>query len=86
MDFALTADQRALREAVIDFAKKKLQDDVAARDRRDEFSRELWNRCAEFGIQGLPFPEAYGGRGLDVVTTSYLLVDATTLRCERLDT
>jgi hypothetical protein len=40
-----------------------------ARDREGRFWREAWDRCAEFGIQGLPIPEAYGGAGADVVTT-----------------
>ncbi|NIW75705.1 MAG: acyl-CoA dehydrogenase, partial [Gemmatimonadetes bacterium] len=34
-----------------------------------EFSREAWNKCADFGIQGLPFPEEYGGQGADYLTT-----------------
>ena len=69
MDFSLTTEQQELREATSEFARRTLTDDLRARDRRSEFSRELWNRCAEFGIQGLPIPEAYGGRGFDTVTT-----------------
>jgi alkylation response protein AidB-like acyl-CoA dehydrogenase len=69
MEFAWTPDQIALRDAVLEFAHRALEDDVIRRDREGEFSRPLWTRCAEFGIQGLPFPEAYGGRGSDVLTT-----------------
>jgi alkylation response protein AidB-like acyl-CoA dehydrogenase len=69
MEFAWTPDQRTLRDAVLEFAHRALQDDVVRRDRDGEFSRELWTLCAEFGIQGLPFPETYGGRGFDAVTT-----------------
>jgi L-prolyl-PCP dehydrogenase len=69
MEFAWTPDQMRLRDAVLEFAHRALQDDVVRRDRVGEFSRELWTLCAEFGIQGLPFPETYGGRGCDVVTT-----------------
>ncbi|HTR21217.1 MAG TPA: acyl-CoA dehydrogenase family protein [Gemmatimonadales bacterium] len=68
MEFDWTADQIAFREAVIGFAHKSLRDDVIARDAAGEFNRELWRRCAEFGIQGLPFPEAYGGGGNDPFT------------------
>jgi alkylation response protein AidB-like acyl-CoA dehydrogenase len=69
MDFSWTAEQRELCDATADFARKALQDDLKGRDKRSEFSRELWNRCADFGIQGLPIPEQYGGRGFDVLTT-----------------
>ncbi len=69
MDFAWTLDQVQLRDAVLAFARRALQDDVISRDKDGQFSRELWMRCAEFGIQGLPFPEEYGGRGSDILTT-----------------
>jgi alkylation response protein AidB-like acyl-CoA dehydrogenase len=72
MDFAWTRDQVALHDAVVEFARR-LDDDVIERDRRAEFSRELWNKCAEFGIQGLPFPEEYGGRGTDILTTVFTM-------------
>ena len=69
MDFSWSADQLELRDAVIDFARRHLDDDLVRRDHEHQFSRELWNRCAGFGLQGLPFPTEYGGGGLDAVTT-----------------
>jgi hypothetical protein len=69
MDFSWTQEQIELRKATIDFARASLQDGLIERDRRKEFSRELWNECAGFGIQGLPFPKNYGGGGFDIVTT-----------------
>ncbi len=69
MDFAWSVEQLAFRDAVIDFARRSLQDDLISRDRASEFSREQWSRCAEFGIQGLPFPEEFGGAGSDILTT-----------------
>ena len=33
------------------------------------FQREHWKKCAAFGIQGLPFPEEYGGQGADIMST-----------------
>ena len=68
MDFSWTPEQLEFRRAVGDFARKALQDDLIRRDKAAEFSRELWQRCADFGIQGLPFPEAYGGGGMDALT------------------
>lgn len=69
MDFSWTKEQLEFRAQVVRFAEKELNDDVIERDRESRFSREAWNRCAAFGIQGLPIPEAYGGSGADVVTT-----------------
>lgn len=69
MDFSWTAEQLELKKAVIDFARKSLSDDLIERDKEGTFLRSLWERCAEFGIQGLPFPEEYGGLNLDILTT-----------------
>ncbi len=69
MDFGWSEEQLAFRAAVVDFARRALADDVPAREKRGEFARGLWRRCGEFGIQGLPFPEEYGGGGQDILTT-----------------
>lgn len=69
MDFGLTAEQQALREAVVAFARSKLGANVAADDRAGRFPREEWLACAEFGVQGWPVPTEYGGAGLDPLTT-----------------
>jgi alkylation response protein AidB-like acyl-CoA dehydrogenase len=68
MDFSLTPEQQEWQNAAIEFAKASLNDDMIARDHNAEFNREFWNRCAEFGVQGLPVPEKYGGTGGDVAT------------------
>jgi alkylation response protein AidB-like acyl-CoA dehydrogenase len=69
MDFSWTEEQLGFRRAVVDFARKELSDGLVARDRNAEFSRANWCKCARFGIQGLPFPEAYGGGAADILTT-----------------
>jgi alkylation response protein AidB-like acyl-CoA dehydrogenase len=69
MDFSFSAEQQEYRDAVFAFAKRVLGGDVSKRDAAGEFSRELWRECAEFGIQGLPFPSEFGGSGADVLTT-----------------
>jgi alkylation response protein AidB-like acyl-CoA dehydrogenase len=38
-----------------------------------QFSRELWLKCGEMGLQGLPVPEAYGGSGLDTQSVVVVL-------------
>src|SRR5207245_8332715 len=37
-------------------------------DAEEAFPRDAWRRCAEFGIQGLPVPEEYGGSEADALT------------------
>ncbi len=73
MDFALTAEQRDLRDNIVRFARGRLNPGVLERDREQVFSRELWRECARMGLAGLPIPEEYGGAGLDAVTTAVAL-------------
>ncbi|HZQ23237.1 MAG TPA: acyl-CoA dehydrogenase family protein [Terriglobales bacterium] len=69
MDFGWSEEQQAFRKEVIRFAKEELNDDLIRRDREEEFSRELWQKCADFGIMGVPVPTEYGGSGGDTLTT-----------------
>ena len=69
MDFEWTEAQLKLRAQVVDFARRELNDDVVARDQGSQFPRDLWDKCARFGILGLCFPQEYGGQGKDVLTT-----------------
>lgn len=68
MDFDLTDEQKAFRSSLIDFSRRQLNEGLAERDETHEFSHEAWKKCADFGIQGLPVPEAYGGQGADPLT------------------
>jgi len=69
MDFALSPEQLELSRAVFDFARAQLNDDLAARDGSGSFSRELWQKSAQFGLLGLPIPVEYGGQGQYLLTT-----------------
>ena len=73
MDFALTPEQQSLREEIVRFAQKELNENMIARDRDQVFSRELWKQCGTMGLQGLPVPEEYGGSGADGLTTAIAL-------------
>jgi alkylation response protein AidB-like acyl-CoA dehydrogenase len=70
MDFGWSDDQLELREGVLRFAREELDADFVARNRAGIFSRDLWRKCADFGIQGLPIPEEYGGTNQDAVTAT----------------
>lgn len=69
MDFSLTDDQQQLQDAVIEFARRELAHDMIEADRAGAFSRAAWEKCAAFGVLGLPIPEPYGGGGSDLLTT-----------------
>lgn len=40
---------------------------------RTGFDRERWRRLGEMGLLGLSLPEAYGGMGLDAMTTAHVV-------------
>jgi alkylation response protein AidB-like acyl-CoA dehydrogenase len=69
MDFGWSDEQLAFRDTVVDFAEKNLNDGLDEREPTGTFPRNLWEACAEFGIQGLPFPEEFGGMDADLLTT-----------------
>lgn len=70
MDFSFTQEQEQFKKKVIEFSKKELSGgDLKRRDAECELSRELWKKCAEFGVQGLPFSKEYGGSEYDIITT-----------------
>jgi alkylation response protein AidB-like acyl-CoA dehydrogenase len=69
MDFAWTDEQLAYQKAAIEFARKELNEDRIENDHAGVFPRDKWRQCARFGIQGMPFPEEYGGADADILTT-----------------
>lgn len=68
MNFEPTEDQKSLQDAIRAFGAT-LNAGMIERDAEAEFPRDAWRKCAEFGIPGLPIPEAYGGTGQDLLTT-----------------
>lgn len=74
MNFAWTDEQERLRDEISAFARDELANDtLVGRETEGAFPRDLWSRCAAFGIQGMNVPEAYGGRERDILTTVYLM-------------
>ena len=68
MDFTLTEDQVTFKDSAVAFAEKVLNKGARERERNGEFNQVGWEKCAEFGIHGLPIPEQYGGLGMDIMT------------------
>jgi alkylation response protein AidB-like acyl-CoA dehydrogenase len=73
MEFSLSEEQSLLRDNIVRFARDVLNAGAAERDREQAFSRELWRKCGEIGIQGLPVSEQYGGSGVDPLTCAIAL-------------
>lgn len=81
MDFAPTREQRALVTSVTEFARGKLADRAADSDDSEEFDRDGWQRCAEFGVLAWPVPARHGGSGLDPLSC-VLAFEALGYACE----
>jgi len=73
VDFSFTDEQKLLRDNIVRFARDVLSPGAAERDRNQEFSRDLWRKCGEIGIQGLPVPQQYGGSAVDPLTCAIAL-------------
>jgi len=81
MDFTLSAEQMALRDEIVAFARAELSPGAMERDEAHAFSRELWLKCGEMGLQGLPLPPEFGGAGADPLTT-VIALEALGYGCE----
>jgi butyryl-CoA dehydrogenase len=68
MNFQLTEEQEMLRKMVQDFARKEVEPTAAERDEEERFDREIFDKMAELGLTGIPWPEEYGGIGADYVS------------------
>ena len=73
MDFSLSEEQKLLRETIVKFARNELNHNLIERDREGAFSLDLWKKCAQIGILGLPVSEEYGGSGLDALSCAMAL-------------
>jgi alkylation response protein AidB-like acyl-CoA dehydrogenase len=62
----LLEEHQKLQDGAIEFAQSELGKDIIRRDREEEFSREDWRKCANFGVLGMPVPREYGGMGLGI--------------------
>lgn len=61
MDFSLTKVQQQLKSDFSEFAKKVLNTSIYERDKDLSFSKEDWQKCADFGVLGISVSPEYGG-------------------------
>jgi alkylation response protein AidB-like acyl-CoA dehydrogenase len=73
VDFGLSAEQRELTEEAASFARRELNEDLLKREEAGEFPRDAWQKCAKFGVQGMPVPGALGGADADILTTALVM-------------
>jgi alkylation response protein AidB-like acyl-CoA dehydrogenase len=66
MDFAETAEQGMLREAVGKIASRYGHDYFSAKVKSGERTTELWQDVAAAGFVGVSIPEQYGGGGMGI--------------------
>jgi len=65
MDFSPTAEQKQIKEMVAEFVDEEVVPRASEIDHEDEFPVDLVEELADLGLMGMPFPEEYGGAGLD---------------------
>ena len=62
--FALTEEERSVRDTARGFARRELAPTVAQRDEEERYDRALFTRMGELGLTAIPYPEELGGAGL----------------------
>jgi len=66
LPFYFTPEHEQFRATLREFIGREITPFVAEWDETETFPRELYARAASLGVQGLGYPEAYGGTPADV--------------------
>src|SRR5262245_59757971 len=67
MDVRFTTEQELLRRSVREFAESELGPHVMEWDEAQQLPASLLAKCAELGLMGIQFPDAYGGAAMSAV-------------------
>lgn len=65
MNFRLSEEHEELQKMYRDFALSEVKPIAAEIDKTERFPEETVAKMAEMGLMGIPFPEEYGGAGMD---------------------
>ena len=68
MQFSLSDEQQMLQTMVRDYALKEVEPTASERDEEERFDRDIFDKMAELGLTGIPWPEEYGGIGSDYLS------------------
>jgi alkylation response protein AidB-like acyl-CoA dehydrogenase len=62
--FALSEEERSVRDTAREFAQRELAPSAAQRDEEERYDRALFTRMGALGLAAIPYPEELGGAGL----------------------
>ncbi len=68
MYFKTTEEQEALRAKIREFAETEVKPIAFLLDKENQFPTEAIQKLAQMGMLGIPYPQEYGGAGLDVLS------------------
>ncbi|BAU26428.1 hypothetical protein DFP93_11418 [Aneurinibacillus soli] len=71
MHLQFTEEQDMMRKMVRDFAREEIAPQIEKMEENDEFPYEIIRKMGEYGLMGIPIPEAYGGSEADFI--SYII-------------
>lgn len=66
MLFQTTPEQEQLRAKIRAFAEEEIRPIAFSLDQENRFPDEAVKKLGEMGLMGIPYPEEYGGAGLDI--------------------
>ncbi|MBE0548232.1 MAG: acyl-CoA dehydrogenase family protein [Rubrivivax sp.] len=75
MNFDLSEDQRAIRDAFARFSDERIAPQAAALDEARAFPRQLFGELAALGFFGMRYPEDVGGSGAGLLEYSLALAE-----------
>ncbi|TDL74684.1 acyl-CoA dehydrogenase [Rhodococcus qingshengii] len=68
MNFLLSEEHQMMQKMVREFALNECEPTAAQRDEEEYFDIKIWQKMAELGLCGIPWPEEYGGAGADYMS------------------
>src|SRR6266550_2819697 len=73
MNFDLTDEQRLLKDGIDRLVREQYAFEQRRQFMKNDGWRAMWNRYAELGFLGLPFPEEDGGSGAGMVEIAIVM-------------
>ncbi|MFC5649307.1 acyl-CoA dehydrogenase family protein [Paenibacillus solisilvae] len=73
MKFGFTEEQEMIREMAARFAEREIRQQAGSLDESERFDRPVYDRMAELGFTGLPWPESEGGSGAGFLSLTIVL-------------
>ena len=74
MDFELSAEQKEVKRAALEFAKGEFDKEVALElSKNHAFPHEIHKKACKLGFIGMHYPEAYGGQGYGILENSLVM-------------